>query len=87
MLRRKISERTVNVTVLPDIRRAVNGGEFLELGIPRDGRRVHYDAAIFCALLTKASRLFGDDVMRLASERSPCRGNPNLAACATKPAR
>lgn len=34
-LRRKLAERTVNVTVLPDIVTAANGAQYIELRIPR----------------------------------------------------
>lgn len=34
-LRRKLAERTVNVTVLPDVTIAPNGGQYIELRIPR----------------------------------------------------
>lgn len=67
---RKLAERTVNVSVLPDVVTAPNGGQYIELRIPRamvvasitDGRyflRVAYQSKPFT----------GDDVMRLASER------------------
>lgn len=34
-IRRKLAERTVNVIVLPDIVTAANGGQYIELAIPR----------------------------------------------------
>ena len=34
-LRRKLAERTVNVAVLPDVVTAPNGGQYIELRIPR----------------------------------------------------
>lgn len=70
-LRRKISERTVNVTSLPDIRRADNGGEFLELGIPRAMSVASTtDGRYFLRISDVSKPIVGDDVMRLASERS-----------------
>lgn len=71
LVRRKLGERTVNVTVLPEIRRADNGGEYLELRIPRalavastpDG---HY----FLRVSDESKPVVGDEVMRLAAERS-----------------
>ena len=70
-LRRKISERTVNVTVLPDIRRADNGGEFLELGIPRAMSVASTsDGRYFLRIADESKPVVGDDVMRLAAERS-----------------
>ncbi len=35
VVRRKIGERTVNVSVLPEIRHAENGGEYIELHVRR----------------------------------------------------
>jgi len=68
-LRRKISERTVNVTVLPDIRRADNGGEFLELGIPRAMSVASTtDGRYFLRISDESKPVVGDDVMRLAAE-------------------
>jgi ATP-dependent DNA helicase RecG len=70
-LRRKISERTVNVTVLPDIRRADNGGELLELGIPRAMSVASTtDGRYFLRIADESKPVVGDDVMRLAAERS-----------------
>jgi ATP-dependent DNA helicase RecG len=70
-LRRKISERTVNVTSFPDIRRADNGGEFLELGIPRAMSVASTtDGRYFLRISDVSKPIVGDDVMRLASERS-----------------
>lgn len=34
ILRRKLAERTVNLTVLPDVTIASNGGQYVELRIP-----------------------------------------------------
>lgn len=70
-LRRKISERTVNATVLPDIRRADNGGELLELGIPRAMSVASTtDGRYFLRIADESKPVVGDDVMRLAAERS-----------------
>lgn len=70
-LRRRISERTVNVTVLPDIRLAGNGGEFLELGIPRAMSVASTtDGRYFLRIADESKPVVGDDVMRLAAERS-----------------
>ena len=70
-LRRKISERTVNVTVLPDIRLADNGGEFLELVIPRAMSVASTtDGRFFLRIADESKPVVGDDVMRLAAERS-----------------
>ncbi|MBI1284201.1 MAG: ATP-dependent DNA helicase [Thiobacillus sp.] len=71
ILRRKISERTVNVASLPDIRRADNGGEFLELGIPRAMSVASTtDGRYFLRVSDESKPVLGDDVMRLAAERT-----------------
>ncbi len=69
-VRRKLAERTVNVAVLPDVVTAANGGQYIELRIPRamavasttDG---HY----FLRVADQSKPITGDDVMRLANER------------------
>lgn len=71
LIRRKVGERTVNVTVLPEIIRADNGAEYVEVRVPRavsvastpDG---HY----FLRVSDESKPVVGDEVMRLASERS-----------------
>lgn len=70
-LRRRIGERTVNVTVFPDIRQADNGGEFLELRIPRATAVASTtDGRYFLRVADESKPVLGDDVMRLAAERS-----------------
>lgn len=71
ILRRKIAERTVNVTVLPEIRRADNGGEYLEIQIPRAMAVASTtDGRYFLRVSDESKPVVGDDVMRLAAERS-----------------
>lgn len=71
ILRRKIAERTVNVTVLPEIRRADNGGEYLEVQIPRAMAVASTtDGRYFLRVSDESKPVVGDDVMRLAAERS-----------------
>ena len=70
-LRRKMAKRTVNDAVLPDVVTAPNGGQSIELRTPRalavgsttDGR-------YFLRVADQSKPVTGDDVMRLASERS-----------------
>ena len=69
-LRRKLAERTVNVTVLPDIATATNGGEYIELRIPRSMAVASTtDGRYFLRVADQSKPVTGDDVMRLASER------------------
>lgn len=70
-LRRKLAERTVNVTVLPDITTAANGGQYIELRIPRAMAVASTtDGRYFLRVADQSKPVTGDDVMRLASERS-----------------
>lgn len=70
-LRRKIAERTVNLTVLPAVLTAPNGGEYLELTIPRAlAVASTTDGRYFLRLADQSKPITGDDVLRLASERS-----------------
>lgn len=81
-LRRKLAERTVNMTVLPDVTIAPNGGQYIELLIPRAMAVASTtDGRYFLRVADQSKPVTGDDVMRLASERSalPCSGIVNLA--------
>lgn len=70
-LRRKMAERTVNVTVLPNIVTAPNGGQFIELTIPRSMAVASTtDGRYFLRIADQSKPITGDDVMRLATERS-----------------
>ena len=70
-LRRKLAERTVNVTVLPDVTIAPNGGQYIELLIPRAMAVASTtDGRYFLRVADQSKPVTGDDVMRLASERS-----------------
>lgn len=71
ILRRKIGERTVSVAVLPEIHQAENGGEYLELRIPRSMAVASTtDGRYFLRVSDESKPVVGDDVMRLAAERS-----------------
>ncbi len=70
-LRRKLAERSVNVAVLPDVITAPNGGQFIELHIPRAMAVASTtDGRYFLRIADQSRPVTGDDVMRLASERS-----------------
>lgn len=70
-LRRKMAERTVNVTVLPNIVTVPNGGQFIELTIPRSmAVPSTTDGRYFLRIADQSRPVTGDDVMRLATERS-----------------
>lgn len=70
-VRRKVAERTVNVAVLADIVTAHNGGQYIELRIPRAlAVASTTDGRYFLRVADQSKPVTGDDVMRLASERS-----------------
>lgn len=70
-IRRKVAERTVNVTVLPNVMTAPNGAQFLELTIPRSTAVASTtDGRYFLRIADQSRPVTGDDVMRLANERS-----------------
>lgn len=70
-LRRKLAERTVNVAVLPNVVTAANGGQYIELSIPRAMAVASTtDGRYFLRIADQSKPVTGDDVMRLASERS-----------------
>ncbi len=70
-LRRKVAERTVNVIVLPDVATDANGGEYLQLRIPRAVAVASTtDGRYFIRVADQSKPVTGDDVMRLASERT-----------------
>jgi ATP-dependent DNA helicase RecG len=70
-VRRKLAERTVNVTVLPDVITAPNGSQVLELRVPRTlAVASTTDGRYFLRVADQSKPVTGDDVMRLANERS-----------------
>jgi len=69
-LRRKLAERTVNVTVLPDVVTAANGGEFIALRVPRSlSVASSTDGRYYLRVSDQSRPVTGDEVLRLASER------------------
>ncbi|MDP1904515.1 MAG: ATP-binding protein [Pseudomonadota bacterium] len=70
-IRRKLAERTVNVIVLPDIVTAANGGQYVELAIPRSlAVASTTDGRYYLRIADQSKPITGDDVLRLAGERS-----------------
>ncbi len=64
-------ELTVNVGVLPKVVTASNGGQYVELGIPRSRAVASTtDGRYFLRVADQSKPVTGDGVMRLASERS-----------------
>lgn len=69
-VRRRIGELTVNVQVLPGVRRYDNGGEVLVLTIPRAaGVASTSDGRYYLRVGDTCQPVVGDDVLRLATER------------------
>jgi ATP-dependent DNA helicase RecG len=70
-LRRKVAERTINVAVLPHISTATNGGQYIDLNIPRSMAVASTtDGRYFLRVADQSKPVTGDEVMRLATERS-----------------
>jgi ATP-dependent DNA helicase RecG len=71
LLRRRVGELTVNVALRPSVVTAINGGEFVKLTIARSPNVASTaDGRFFLRIADTSSPVLGDDVMRLASERS-----------------
>jgi ATP-dependent DNA helicase RecG len=69
-LRKRIGELTVNVQVLPSLRRDANGGEFIELLVERSASVASTaDGRYFLRVADTCVPVLGDDVLRLANER------------------
>ena len=69
-LRKRIGELTVNVQALPQIMTADNGGQFIELTIPRSlSVASTCDGRYFLRVSDICRSVVGDDVLRLANER------------------
>ena len=70
-IRRKLAECTVNVTVFPATQTAGNGGQFVALSIPRAmSVASSTDGRYFLRIADQSKPVTGDDVLRLASERT-----------------
>lgn len=91
-VRRKLAERTVNVAALPQVLTADNDGQYLELRIPRAlAVASTTDGRYFLRIADQSKPVTGDDVMRLAAERSALpwetQTNMGIAAADTDPAK
>jgi ATP-dependent DNA helicase RecG len=70
-IRRKLAERTVNVTAVTNVITASNGAQYIELGIPRSlAVASTTDGRYFLRIGDQSKPITGDDVLRLAGERS-----------------
>lgn len=70
-VRRRLGKLTVNVSVRPEVRVADNGGEFIELTVDRSASVASTSDGRYFLRIADASRpVLGDEVMRLAAERS-----------------
>ena len=70
-IRRKIAERCVNVAVLPDVITAANGGQYINLAIPRAiAVASTTDGRYYLRVADQSKPVTGDDVLRLAAERA-----------------
>lgn len=70
-IRKRVAENTVGVLVLPNIVVAENGGEYIELNIPRSTGVASTSAGQYFIRIADSSRpVVGDEVMRLANERA-----------------
>ncbi len=70
-LRRRIGELTINVVLWPVVMTADNGGEYLDVNIARSSNVASTaDGRFFLRIADVSRPVLGDEVMRLASERS-----------------
>jgi ATP-dependent DNA helicase RecG len=70
-LRRRLAELTVNVVALPNIVTASNGGQYIDLTIPRATAVASTtDGRYFLRVADQSKPVTGDEVMRLATERN-----------------
>ncbi len=69
-VRKRVGELTVNVQVLPELRRDPNGGDYIVLVIARSpGVSSTSDGRYFLRVGDTCNPINGDDVLRLANER------------------
>lgn len=69
-IRKRVGELTVNVQVLPELRRHENGGDYVVLIVPRSvGVASTSDGRYFLRVGDTCRPIVGDDVLRLANER------------------
>ncbi|MBS0465987.1 MAG: putative DNA binding domain-containing protein [Proteobacteria bacterium] len=71
LLRRRMGELTVNVSVRPTVCTAASGGEFIELAVERSATVASTsDGRYFLRVGDASKPVLGDEVMRLAGERA-----------------
>ncbi len=69
-IRKRVGELSVNVQVVPELKRHENGGEYIALTIPRaSGVASTSDGRYFLRVGDTCRPIVGDEVMRLANER------------------
>jgi len=69
-IRKRIGELTVNVTVIPEIQTAANGGQLIVLTIQRAiGVASTCDGRFYLRIGDDCKPILGDDVLRLANDR------------------
>ena len=67
-IRKRVGELTVNVQVVPEVRRHENSGEYISLTVPRaTGVASTSDGRYFLRVGDTCQPIVGDDVMRLAA--------------------
>lgn len=70
LVRRRIAEKTANVTVLPFTRLAENGGAFLEVQVPRSQAVASTTDGYFAIRIGDTCRpVIGDEILRLVNDR------------------
>lgn len=70
-IRKRIAQPTVNVTSVPEIRKHLNGGEYIALSIPRtSGVAPTSDGRYYLRIGDSCIPVVGDDVLRLANDRT-----------------
>jgi ATP-dependent DNA helicase RecG len=69
-IRKRIGELTVNVQVLPELKRHANGGDYIVVTVSRAiGVASTRDGRYFLRIGDTCQPIIGDDVLRLANER------------------
>ncbi len=70
-IRKRVAELTINVSLLPSIAIATNGGQYIELVIQRSmSVPSTTDGRYFIRVSDSSKPVLGDDILRLASERA-----------------
>lgn len=71
-IRKRIGEQTANVTVLPSVETAANGGEFIRLRVPlsASGMPSTTDGRYYKRVADASQPVVGDEILRLVGERA-----------------